>query len=61
MWKNKVGIYNVHIIVKRRIFLVGDQQQCRVIIILKGDSLELVVILLESFETVSILYNYLKF
>lgn len=61
MWKNKVGIYNVHIIVKRRIFLVGDQQQCRVIIILKGDSLELVVILLESFEMVSILYNYLKF
>lgn len=38
-----------------------DQQWCRVIIILKGDSLELVVILFESFEIVSILYNYLKF
>lgn len=51
----------MHIIVKRRIFLVGDQRQCRVIIILKGDSLELVVILFESFEMLSILYNYLKF
>lgn len=52
----------MHIIVKRRIFFsVGDQRQCRVIIILKGDSLELVVILFESFEMVPILYNYLKF